>query len=78
VQCATCGEGGGLTYLTVDPEHGAVKAEACSRCRSYLKLFYLERDPAADPFADDIATLTLDLRVVAEGYARAGVSCFWT
>lgn len=78
VQCATCGESGGLSYLAVDPEHGAVKAEACSLCRSYLKLFYLERDPLADPFADDIATLALDLRVVGEGYARAGVSCFWT
>ncbi len=78
VQCATCGEGGGLTYFAVEPEHGAVKAEACRHCRSFLKLFYLERDPQADPFADDIATLALDLRVVGEGYARGGVSCFWT
>ncbi len=78
VQCVGCGEGGGLTYFVIEPEYPAVRAEACSRCRTYLKLFYLERDPLADPFADDIATLALDLRVVAEGYARAGVSCFWT
>lgn len=77
VQCATCGEGGGLTYFAVEPEHGAVKAEACRHCRSFLKLFYLEQDPQADPFADDIATMTLDLRVAGEGYARGGVSCFW-
>jgi FdhE protein len=78
VQCATCGEGGGLTYFAVDPEHGAVKAEACSHCRSFLKLFYLDRDPHADPFADDVATLALDLRLAGEGYGRGGVSCFWS
>jgi FdhE protein len=64
--------------LATESESSAVKAEACSDCHTFLKLFYLEQDPHADPFADDIATLALDLRVAGEGYARGGVSCFWS
>ncbi len=77
VQCVSCGEGGGLAYFAIDPGRAAVKAEACSHCRTFIKLFYLEQDPLADPFADDIATLALDLRLAGEEYARGGVNCFW-
>lgn len=77
VQCATCGGSADLSYLGIEPGNAAVKAEACGGCRTFLKLFYLERDPGADPFADDVATLALDLRLAGEGYARGGVSCFW-
>jgi FdhE protein len=78
VQCATCGESSGLTYLGIEDRGKAVKAEACSHCRTFLKIFYLEEDPKAEPFADDVATLALDLLVADEGYARGGVSCFWS
>jgi FdhE protein len=76
VHCASCRATGAISYLTIEGAAGAVKAEACSVCRSYLKLFYLERDPAAEPFADDVATLALDLLVAEEGYARGGVNLF--
>jgi len=42
----------------------------------YLKLFYLEKSPSAEPFADDAATLSLDLLMSEEGYARGGVNLF--
>ena len=75
--CTTCGEVGGLTYYALEPRYVAVKAEACSACRTYLKLFYLERDSRVEPLADDAATPALDLLVAAEGYARGGVNCLW-
>ncbi|MDQ6685946.1 MAG: formate dehydrogenase accessory protein FdhE [Pseudomonadota bacterium] len=51
----------------------AVEAECCSECGHYLKMLHMERDPHVDPVADDLATLTLDLLVSEEGFARHGV-----
>jgi FdhE protein len=74
--CATCGATDGVSYLTIEGDPSGAKAEACGRCRTYLKLFYLEKSPSADPFADDAATLPLDLLMSEEGYARGGVNLF--
>jgi FdhE protein len=74
--CATCGATDGVSYFTIEGDPGGVKAEACGRCRTYLKLFYLEKSPSAEPFADDAATLSLDLLMSEEGYARGGVNLF--
>jgi FdhE protein len=76
VQCTACRATGGLTYLAIDGDPGGVKAEACGTCRTYLKIFYLEARPGAEPFADDAATLALDLLVAEEGYARGGANLF--
>lgn len=76
VKCATCQATGGLSYLTIEGDPGGVKAEACASCRTYLKVFYLEQRPGAEPFADDAATLALDLLVAEEGFARGGVNLF--
>jgi FdhE protein len=73
VHCATCGANDALAYLEVEGDPGA-RAEACDRCKTYLKLFDLERRPGAEPLADDLATLPLDLLVAEEGYARGGVN----
>ena len=52
----------------------AVQAETCPECRGYLKLCRLDRDPHLDPWADDLATLALDLLVDQEGFERAGLN----
>jgi len=52
----------------------AVQAEACDGCRSYLKIVHVERDPALEPTADDLATLGLDLQMVEAGYTRFGAN----
>jgi FdhE protein len=76
VTCATCRSTEGISYFTIEGDPGAAKAEACDRCRTYLKLFYLEKRPRAEPFADDVATLALDLLMSEEGYSRGGVNLF--
>ena len=76
VMCATCRSTDGISYFSLEGDPGAVKAEACERCHSYLKLFYLEKGPRAEAFADDVATLSLDLLMSQEGYSRGGVNLF--
>jgi FdhE protein len=68
--CSNCGCTQGLYYLGIESAANGVKAECCPQCHAYLKLFYLESVPGADPFADDVATLALDILVSEEGFSR--------
>ena len=68
--CANCGSTEGISYFNIEGDTSGAKAECCSQCRTYLKLFYLESTPAAEPFADDAATLALDTLVSEEGFSR--------
>jgi FdhE protein len=76
VVCANCRSTEGISYFAIEGNPGAAKAEACEQCRTYLKLFYLEKTPQAEPFADDVATLSLDLLMSERGYSRNGVNLF--
>jgi FdhE protein len=75
VKCAACDSTAGIAYreLAGDAvrEPGAVRAETCDECKSYLKIVYQEKG-GFDPIADDLATLALDILVDEAGYARAG------
>jgi FdhE protein len=70
VVCITCGESGALTLKSIDGDNGAVKAETCGHCRTYAKLLYEAKDTQADPFADDLASLALDVLVGEAGWSR--------
>jgi FdhE protein len=77
LQCTSCGTTAGLSYYKLDGAGDAgagVKAEACGACHAYLKLFYREQLPEAEPLADDAATLALDLLLGEAEWARAGVN----
>ena len=87
VKCSHCESTAGIGYLTLsnDPDSEAgkaaatrevVKAEVCDECSSYLKLISLESDSQADPVADDLATLALDLLIDEKGYMRVGPNLF--
>lgn len=77
-KCSQCDNSRGVAYLSIeDPEggrHQAVEAETCPECRGYLKLCRMDRDPEVDPWADDLATLALDLLVDQEGFERTGLN----
>ena len=70
--CTACGEDKGLALHQIEGSNGAVRAETCDGCKSYLKIAYQEKDPRVDPVADDLATLALDLLVDEAGYGRSG------
>ncbi len=85
IQCTACRGSKDLAYYKLEGERAAsvpvidaVKAEACPACRAYTKLLYLEKDPRIEPFADDVATLALDLLMAEGGWARHGVNVFLT
>lgn len=51
-----------------------VQAETCDDCGHYLKIVHGDRDPFAEPVADDLASITLDLLVSEHGLQRHGVN----
>jgi len=68
--CITCGETRSLSLKGILGDAGAVKAETCNACHTYAKMLYQARDMKVDAFADDLATLGLDLLVAEGGWAR--------
>ena len=72
--CAVCRETGRVAYYHVEGSDGSTRAEICEACRSYLKIVYRDKAPEADPVADDLASLALDLLVEEGGYAAAGLN----
>jgi FdhE protein len=74
--CSNCGSVERLSYFTTGKDAKGTKAETCNQCNTYLKLFYLEHTAEADAFADDLATIALDLMMGEGGYRRGGVNLF--
>lgn len=70
--CTTCGDEKELVLQQIEGGNGAVRAETCGNCKSYLKIVYQDKDPRVDPVADDLATLALDLLVDEAGFGRSG------
>jgi len=70
--CTTCDTDKSVALHEIEGSKGAVRAETCDACNSYLKIVYQEKDPHVDPVADDLATLALDMLVDEAGYARSG------
>lgn len=86
IKCTNCLGTTKIGYQSLDHADGdddagssraaraVVQAETCDDCHHYLKIIHAERDPFAEPGADDLATLTLDLLVSDTGMLRHGVN----
>ena len=82
-KCSNCDSTKGIAYHVVgspeadeatreiESKNAALKAESCDECHTYRKIGIQSKDYDFDPFADDLASLTLDLLMGAEGYRRA-------
>ena len=68
--CITCGESRSVSLEGIEGDAGVVKAETCNDCQSYAKMIYLAGDLKADPFADDLASVGLDVLVAEAGWSR--------
>jgi FdhE protein len=68
--CITCGQSRSVVLKEIAGESGTAKAETCDDCHSYTKVLYQARDTKLDPFADDLATLALDVLVAEAGWSR--------
>jgi len=72
--CSNCDATQGLTYFGIEGQSGLVTAESCDECHTYLKIIKLEKDPQADPLADELAMLALDLLMDQTGCGRNGTN----
>jgi FdhE protein len=68
--CITCGESRTVGLEGIEGDAGIVKAETCNDCHTYAKMVYSAKDMKADPFADDLASLGLDVLVAEAGWSR--------
>ena len=68
--CITCGGSRTLSLKRIEGAPDAVEAETCDECHTYAKVLYQAKDMQVDPFADDLATLGLDVLVAEAGWAR--------
>jgi FdhE protein len=76
IKCANCNSTKGIAYHEIEGGGGLVKAETCDECWTYTKIVYLEKDLHAEVFADDLATLGLDIMVDEAGWRRASPNPF--
>ena len=80
IKCVPCHNTRGISYQGLEGRQGAVhpgvKAETCPECQANLKIVSMEKDPLVDAFADDLATLALDMLVDEAGFHRAGRNLF--
>lgn len=68
--CITCGDSRETALEGIEGDNGLVKAETCKACHTYAKMIYQKQDMKADPFADDLASLGLDVLVGEAGWSR--------
>ncbi len=79
VKCSHCESTRGVRYQGLqsqgsDDKDEVVLAETCDQCHTYRKIANQEKDPLAEPLADDLATLLLDLLMSETPYARASMN----
>jgi len=61
VKCSHCESTKGIHYQTIEGSKDVITAETCDECGTYRKVVNQEKDPMAEPLADDLASLMLDL-----------------
>ena len=77
IKCSCCDSTNGINHYILEGSNGAVKAEYCESCNSYLKLLYLEKDRQMEAMADDLASLALDMLMDKDGKVRSGPNLFF-
>ena len=68
--CITCGGTRELSLQVIEGDPGVIRAETCGECHTYAKLLYQLQDTRVDAYADDLASLGLDILITEAGFAR--------
>ena len=78
ITCSHCLANDGIAYHSIEGGSQAVRSESCSKCHTYRKILYQEKDVHVEPVADDLASLALDLLMSEEGFHRgSGNPLLW-
>ena len=76
VKCLCCGSTKGIAYRSAETHEATVKAETCSACKSWVKIFYQVKNASLDPVADDVGSLGLDMMMKETPFKRGGFNPF--
>ena len=76
VKCLCCGSTKGIAYRSAETHEATVKAETCSACKSWVKIFYQVKNASLDPVADDVGSLGLDMMMKETPFRRGGFNPF--
>ena len=68
--CITCGGSRAIGLEGIEGDAGIVRAETCGDCHTYSKVIYQAEDMGADPSADDLASIGLDVLLAGADWAR--------
>lgn len=74
VKCSHCESTKGVRYQGIQGGKDVVMAETCDECGTYRKVVNQEKDPMAEPLADDLASLMLDLLMGDTPFQRASTN----
>ena len=78
ITCSQCQGTANIAYHSIEGGSEAIRAESCDECHTYRKILYQEKDPDAEPVADDLGSLALDLLMSEAGYHRgSGNPLLW-
>ena len=76
IKCVLCSSTEGISYRVIEGKPDTVKGETCEKCQGYVKILYQVHDMALEAFADDVATLGLDMLLADEGWKRGAQNPF--
>ena len=74
VKCTHCESTKGIHYQGLEGAGEEVLAETCEECGCYRKIVNQEKNPMAEPLADDLASLMLDLLMNETKFQRASAN----
>lgn len=74
--CILCGDGKSLDYWMIEDKKSPIEAESCGKCKTYSKIFRLDRDSDLEVVVDDLTSLSLDILVEEKGFTRNGINPF--
>lgn len=79
-KCTFCGDQSSISHEKIETSQASAlqgaRAECCGKCGHYRKLFLQTEQQNADPIADDLASLALDILVGEKGITRGGENPF--
>ena len=76
IKCLVCSGEKAIAYHSIEGRDEPIMGETCGECSSYVKMLHQHKDPGLEPFADDVASLALDMTLGREGWSRASVNPF--
>lgn len=79
-KCTFCSSQSSMALQEIEQSQSSAlqgaRAESCDVCHSYRKLFMQQHQQYAEPLADDLASLPLDILMGENGYHRGGHNPF--